>query len=162
MHAQICLHQDPARAIEAANAYVASHLPAGRFVSAWVGVFAPDGTVRFVDAGHGHWLVVAATGVRSGHEYGGGIPVGVDPDATYEVETLRLEPGDRIILYTDGLTEQTNVAGEQYGRDRLVECVREASAPGADVTHVFDAVRRFSGGTVFEDDATIGSIRYNG
>ncbi len=162
VHAQIRLHRDPAKALEAANEYVASHLPAGRFVSAWIGVFAPSGLVRFVDAGHGHWMVAGEDGVRSGSEFDGGIPVGVDPEARYDVETLQLRPGDRVILYTDGLTEQCDGSGEQFGLERLVACVSRTGAPLDDVKDVFASVRRFSGGTVFEDDATIGSIRFEG
>ena len=161
IHAQVRLLRDPARAMEAANAYVAAHLPMGRFVSAWLGVFGRDGTVQFVDAGHGHWLIVAGEEVRS-PRHRGGIPIGVDPGASYENESVTLRPGERVILYTDGLTEQTDPRGEAFGAERLKAQVREGALPGDDVRRVFDAVRAFSAGKVFADDATIGSILFTG
>ncbi len=76
------------------------------------------GVVRYACAGHPGPIVVRADGsVRSVD--GGSPPVGVMPDQVYQELTLTLEPGDRLFLHSDGLNEQRNVEGEEFGRERL-------------------------------------------
>jgi sigma-B regulation protein RsbU (phosphoserine phosphatase) len=109
----------PARLLDAVNRVLCGNFQRG-FVTA---------TYAWIDSGSGE-LVVANAGhpsplLRRGrdgsvHEVGGHGPIlGRFADADYKAETLFLEPGDRLILYTDGVTEARSAAGEQFGEDRL-------------------------------------------
>jgi sigma-B regulation protein RsbU (phosphoserine phosphatase) len=81
--------------------------------------------VRYVKAGHPGPIV--ASGNRA-HclEKGGGIPIGIVPDAEYEEEQLTLSPGDSLIFYTDGVLETLSARGGAYGLGRMIQTLAEA------------------------------------
>jgi sigma-B regulation protein RsbU (phosphoserine phosphatase) len=81
--------------------------------------------VRYVKAGHPGPIVVSRDGVRC-LEKGGGIPIGILPDAEYEEEQLELSPGDSLVFYTDGVLETLSVQREVYGLDRMIQSISEA------------------------------------
>ena len=86
----------------------------------------------------------------------GGIALGLVPDFEYEEHSLRLMPGDALILYTDGVTEAMNEDQEEFGVPRLVE-VFSASPPidAEDTTgRVFESVHDFAGDADQSDDIT--------
>jgi len=80
--------------------------------------------VRYVKAGHPGPIVVSRGGVRC-LEKGGGIPIGILPDAEYEEEQLELAPGDSLVFYTDGVLETLSVRREAFGLDRLIQTIGE-------------------------------------
>ena len=94
---------------------------ANMFVTAWIGtVDLATGVVTYVNAGHNPPLRLrakdgSAAYVRSRP----GLVLGAMPGAKYRAETLSLEPGDAIYLYTDGVTEQSDPHGELFGEERL-------------------------------------------
>ena len=73
--------------------------------------------------------------------------IGADPDAAYDAGTAVLEPGDVLVLYTDGITEAENDAQEMFGEDRLRGAIVEARTlpAAAIVAAILDAVQAFSG-----------------
>lgn len=82
-----------------------------------------SGDIRMVQAGHPHPLLLEASGnVRALGN--GGLPVGLIPGAAWERLELRLAPGDRLFLMTDGLTECRNPAGDELGEEGLIALVR--------------------------------------
>lgn len=90
--------------------------------------------------------------------------LGVFADATFAEETVRLRPGDLLIVFSDGVTDALNGENEEFGEDRLRACV-EANyklTPAGLVATTLDAVRQFSGGAVHSDDATLVALRYVG
>ena len=82
--------------------------------------------VRYVKAGHPGPIVVSRDGVRC-LEKGGGIPIGILPDAEYEEEQLELSAGDGLVFYTDGVLETLSVQREAFGLDRMIQSIAEAS-----------------------------------
>jgi serine phosphatase RsbU (regulator of sigma subunit) len=175
LHSQLSTDPDPAAAVATLNRYLSPRPTAGRFVSLWLGVFSPDGTLEYVDAGHGYWLHKPAVASARARPPRGGIPIGIEPGETYRATILRLAPGDRVIAYSDGIVEQRNSRGEQFGAARLDEAVRscdETIAPGAapppasrgavydDVERIFQAVDAFAGRSSLDDDATVASIEF--
>lgn len=161
LHAQLRRTQDPAEAVRAANAYLADRAAGGRFVSLWLGVFERDGTVRYVDAGHGHWMRLAADGSRAREPVGTavpGIPLGIDHEFPYESESLTLGPGERLLLYTDGVVERRGSGGDEFGADRLVEASHAGDETEA-CRRVFDAGDAFAGTVHLLDDATVAVVR---
>ena len=115
--------------------------------------------MEYVDAGHGY----AAFDSADGFEHSGpatNIPVGIFEDRTYTSITRTFGPGARIVLYSDGMIEQTNATGEPFGGPRLEALLRATTTPRADVAAIFDAVRTFSTGASWNDDATVVTVRY--
>lgn len=162
LNAQLQTLCDPAEALAAVNAYLAGKSLGGKFVSLWVGVFSPDGTVEYVDAGHGHWMhIPAAGGHGQSPTLGGSIPVGVSSVATYRSSTFKMAPGDRVLLYTDGVIEQKNARGEQFGNERLAPLMTPSRPPSELVEEVISQIVRHSADGTLEDDATVASIEYS-
>lgn len=158
LHAQLAMHADPARAVEEINRYVAGRVSDGRYVSIWLGVISPTGEMRYVDAGHGHWLLLRAAGRLEGVCRPGGIPIGIDPAHRYEAQTLSLGPGDRLLLFSDGITEQRGPGGEEFGVERLATAAGAEGPDGDAAMSVVRALAIFAAGVPASDDATIAAI----
>lgn len=162
LHALVSATGDPARAAAGANLYLAQREHSGLFVTLWLGVFAPDGTLDYVDAGHGYWFLFPRGGAPTPPDAGdGAIPLGIDRGASYRVRRARIGPGDRVMLYSDGLVDQPGPEGVRFGRGRIAAAT-PGEAPADDVRAVFDAVSAFAGGVALTDDATAACIEFVG
>lgn len=133
-----------------------------RFVTLMLGIITNDGTLTYTNAGHNPPFVVGPSGLRRLEE--GGPVVGLLEFAPYAQTTVSLVPGDTVIVFSDGVSEAQNSAGEEFGDDRVLASVQAASGTNAQVlvTQVFDAVRAFTAGTAQGDDITAMVIRYLG
>jgi serine phosphatase RsbU (regulator of sigma subunit) len=149
----------PAEALRRVGEEISPMLPGGRFVSLWVGIVEPDGRVRFVDAGHGHWLVRERSQTEPHKAQAvGGMPLGVDPDAPYHEETIHIDPGGRIVLLSDGVLEQRSRDGDEFGLGRTIATLLDCASVREDVERLFDAVARHAPSEALDDDVTIASI----
>ncbi len=138
------------------NRLLCQHMVSGRFVTlCFVWVDAGRGTVSYANAGHNPPILVRADGTNE-RLAEGGMVLGVFPENRYEETTVPFASGDRLILYTDGITESRNPAGEEFGDDRLAEVAARGRdrAPAALKDYVMQQVQAFTSG-VFEDDATL-------
>jgi sigma-B regulation protein RsbU (phosphoserine phosphatase) len=96
-----------------------------QFVTAFYGILdATNRTLSYSNAGHNPALLIRADGAMRFEERGG-VPLGMFRDSRYYEYFETIEAGEVFVLYTDGVTEAMNSAGEEYGRDRLVTAVRE-------------------------------------
>jgi sigma-B regulation protein RsbU (phosphoserine phosphatase) len=86
-----------------------------------------------------------------------GTPLGLLPNVSYDRMIVKPDPGDLIVLYSDGVSEATNPAGNELGRDDLMAMARalKPTSPETFGTELVQAVREFRGGRVAEDDETI-------
>jgi sigma-B regulation protein RsbU (phosphoserine phosphatase) len=158
LRAALARYGDPGRAIRDVNRYIAERSPDHMFVSLWVGVFdSTNRVLRYVDAGHGHWVIKRSNEAPVEAERPGGLLVGIDPDYAYEPEALILRPHDRIIIYSDGIIEQTNPEGEAFEKARVLEILQKTQSAAEDVSALFEAVQQFA---VFnlDDDTTVASL----
>ena len=91
--------------------------------------------------------------VRVNH---GGVVLGVFPDWPYRESHVDLEPGDRLVLFTDGITEIADARDEEFGEERLADLLRANRTLNAEAMQkrVMTAIAEFSGGN-FHDDATL-------
>ncbi|MEW6553838.1 MAG: SpoIIE family protein phosphatase [Actinomycetota bacterium] len=116
-----------------------------------------DNTLTYVKAGHEPPLLLRGKGGEFDYLEGEGFPIGLMEDGKYQEKTVKLERGDRILLYTDGLTGALNTKGEVLGRKRLVELVR--SLAGQDIEAFIDAladeIMLFSGDAPQPDDIAV-------
>ena len=110
--------------------------------------------VRYVKAGHPGPIVVTPDGARC-LEKGGGIPIGILPDAEYEEDQVELSSGDSLIFYTDGVFETFNAQREVYGLDRMIRTIAES---GGGISERLRALQlsldAFGGGEPRRDDVT--------
>ncbi|MCC6427454.1 MAG: SpoIIE family protein phosphatase [Phycisphaerales bacterium] len=160
LNAQLTARGDPAAAIDAVNRLVGTRQLAGRFISLWVGVIDAQGNLEVVDAGHGHWLHMPRNGTPVKPDAEGSIPLGVSTNVHYASKRFKLEPRDRILVYTDGLLEQKDSSGERFGMDRLLSLLSAELSPARQVRLIVDELIRFSGQGELDDDATIVCIEY--
>ena len=117
--------------------------------------------LTYVNAGH-NFPLHFRRGVPLTTLETGGVPVGFLPDAAYSEETLDLTPGDRLVFYTDGITEAMRHTGEMFGEARLVEAVAAIplTVSAKEITdRVLTAVRVFLGDTEPGDDMTVLVLR---
>ena len=105
---------ESARLIERLNIQVARHSPASRFITLFYGCYDPrDGSLRYVNAGHLPPLVRRRDG-RFERLPGNGLALGMFGGATYESHQTAIEPGDVLVLFSDGITEAENRAGRAF------------------------------------------------
>jgi phosphoserine phosphatase RsbU/P len=90
----------------------------------------------------------------------GNLPVGLMPIAEYESHKVELNPGDRLILVTDGVTEAEDCSGEMYGEERLQQAAVVTDGPCFD--HIFASIRQFCGDVPLNDDCTLLELVYRG
>jgi len=133
-----------------------------RFVTFLFGVVTTDGQLTYCNAGHNPPFLIGASGVRR-LDIGGPV-VGVLTGATYDQGAIRLEAGDAIVVFSDGVSEAMNAADEEFGEARLLETIRRTGTGDAQalVDAIVEAVRRFAAGAVQSDDITVMVIRYTG
>jgi sigma-B regulation protein RsbU (phosphoserine phosphatase) len=133
-----------------------------RFVTVMYGVLAPDGRLTYSNAGHNPPILVGRDGIRRLET--GGLILGLFPHATYEEETLQLADGDTLVVFSDGVTEALNIAGDEFGEERLLPCIDEhrASPPEMLLDKILTTVRVFTAGAIQNDDVTALVLRYGG
>jgi sigma-B regulation protein RsbU (phosphoserine phosphatase) len=149
--------------VRAANHYLATHITAGRFASLFAGIIEPDGLLRYVDAGHGHWFLRRENGTTlcaAPIATRGGVPLGISTDAEYEEGRLMLCPGDRVVMYSDGAVEQRNSSGEYFSVNRLHALVATSRCAPEDVSRVFADLLTFAATDKLDDDATLASLEF--
>jgi sigma-B regulation protein RsbU (phosphoserine phosphatase) len=96
-----------------------------QYVTAFYGILdASNRTLSYSNAGHNPPLLLTADGSRTQFIRRGEQPLGMFRDTRYHEYYLSFDPGDLLVLYTDGATEALNPAGEEFGRDRLAEAVK--------------------------------------
>jgi phosphoserine phosphatase RsbU/P len=133
-----------------------------RFLTSFYGILGPDGALTYCNAGHNAPLLVSRSGIR--RLECGGVVLGLFEQALYEEETVTLQPGDLIILFSDGVTEAMNPAMEEFSDDRLLDCANKHR--GQPPQEVLDAlladVKEFCADATQSDDITVVMVRYNG
>lgn len=154
---------DPGSALARVNDFLLQGIDPGRFVTAFLAVLDPAaGRLRYAGAGHNPPLLLRAGGGIERLEQGG-LMLGVLEGLSYPTAETRFLPGDLLVLYTDGVTEAQNDAGELWGEERLVEAIRRAPA-GASCAELaallLEEVRRFEGPHHRFDDITLLLARY--
>lgn len=132
-----------------------------RFVTVFASVFDPStGSFRYVNAGHTPGILVRAHGAVEQLQTGG-MFAGLLPDLSYEEGSVILEDGDMVVLYSDGISEQENEAGEEFGVERLAECVRSRRTLPLDhiLSTLRDSLESWTGTGPVTDDQTLVILR---
>jgi phosphoserine phosphatase RsbU/P len=122
-----------------------------------------DGRLTYCNAGHNPPLLFGPNGFRR-RLATGGLIIGAFQQATFEEEQLQLDPGDTLVVFSDGVSEAMNVEGEQFGEERLVSCVQNNRElpPGNLLECILETVQQFRADSEQSDDLTVFILRYLG
>ncbi len=121
------------------------------------------GAVQMVQAGHPHPAVLRPDGAVTWVGEGG-MPIGLLEEAQFDSVIFHLEPGDRLMLYSDGITECENRAGEEFGEDGLAALLRRTAEDQGEalLETIVTAVQDFAGRTEFADDVSLVAFDFTG
>jgi serine phosphatase RsbU (regulator of sigma subunit) len=148
-------------AVTQTNRFIATRPTGGRFVSLVAARLAVDGSVRMIDAGHGHWMIARRDSEPFHAVRANALPLGVDAEARFGAVDAALRPGDRLVCYTDGIPDQVNQRHEAFGFERFNAAVRSSDGCETDVLRVFDALLRHADARPLDDDATVASVQFD-
>jgi serine phosphatase RsbU (regulator of sigma subunit) len=143
------------------NNYLAeTHEAANMFATVFLGILDPQsGDIRYINGGH-EPPVIATAGKIAARLQRTGAAVGMMPDMAYAVEEIRLQAGELLFLYTDGLTDAQNETGELFGRERLAQLVSGTfDTAGAFIDGVNRHLEQHMGATARFDDITLVAVR---
>jgi serine phosphatase RsbU (regulator of sigma subunit)/anti-sigma regulatory factor (Ser/Thr protein kinase) len=150
---------EPGVVLERVNEHLCPDMPAKMFVTCLYGVLDPEsGLLRFANAGHDLPYVKTADGVLELRARG--MPLGLMPGMAYEEKEAVLEPGDSVLLHSDGVVEAHDPERDMFGFPRLKETV--AGAPGGQelIDRVLADLEAFTGpGAEQEDDITMVTLQ---
>src|SRR5579863_8528820 len=158
------LGTDPARVFNHVNRFLCDHAEIGRYATMFFGILDDQGHLEYINAGHPSPFLIRR-GVAEDVFTEGSYPVGLVPEAEYTVVCLQLEPGDTLVLFSDGVTEAMDPADQLFGVPRLKEVLMgEGTQTPLDELQrkVLDAVENFAHGASQADDLTLLLVRYRG
>jgi serine phosphatase RsbU (regulator of sigma subunit) len=149
---------DLAQSVTRLNKAISANCPDNRFITFFVCIIDPaTGAVTYTNAGHNPPLLVRRAGeVETLGK--GGIILGIMPRFVYQQGEARMEPGDVLVLFSDGVTEAARPdVDEEFGDDRLADVVRKHADEPAEgiVNAVIEAVSQFTQGAPAADDITV-------
>ena len=160
---EVALRMDAARSpstsdlLQTFNNVVCQITSGRRFISMFYGKLSPQSqSLEYTNAGHNPPLVIRAGADPSPLGKGGPV-LGVLPGSHYESEKISLRHGDVLVLYTDGVVEAENPAGEQYSPQRLASIVssHRQQSPSELIETIYASVSDFRGTTLLSDDITL-------
>jgi serine phosphatase RsbU (regulator of sigma subunit) len=152
----------PAAMLRAINTLACQRASTGQFATFFLAILhEPTLTLRFTNAGHNYPVLLRANGERVLLEKGGCV-IGMLEGPEFEEATVALAPGDRIVFYTDGVSEAEREGGEMFGEERLYALLdtapRDLPAERL-VEHVLAGVRDWLNGVEPGDDITVMALR---
>jgi len=155
------LGTDPARVFNHVNRFLCSHSEVGRYATMFFGILDQDGEMDYINAGHPSPFLIRH-GVAEEPFTEGSYPVGLVQEAEYVTARVKLEPGDTLILFSDGVTEAMDPSEDLYGVPRLREVLTGQSDCALDKLQksILESVENFAKGAHQADDLTLLIVRY--
>jgi serine phosphatase RsbU (regulator of sigma subunit) len=155
------LGHDPAVVFSHVNRFLCDHAEVGRYATMFFGILDDDGHLEFINAGHPSPFLIR-NGVAQEPFSEGSYPVGLVPEAEYTTARLKLEAGDTLVLFSDGVTEAMDPDEQLFGMPRLREILTGLTDCPLDQIQkcVLEAVENFTRGASQADDLTLLVVRY--
>lgn len=138
------------------NRIMCGNTPLRKFVTCFYGDLDVSGRkLTFTNAGHNPPMLMRSNGECIRLDEGGPV-IGAFCESSYVQQEIQLHEGDKLLLFTDGVTEARDASGEEFGEHRLQECLREFRGRNAAElrTNILNSVAQFCG-DIFDDDATL-------
>jgi sigma-B regulation protein RsbU (phosphoserine phosphatase) len=149
--------------MERLNRFLIDRTGGEKYATVFYSLLDRDGQFSYVNAAHCPPLIVRANGERLELD-ANGMPVGLVETAAFPVLTQQLAPGDKVVIYTDGVTEAQNTEGQFFGKRRLREIVEAQAANTCAKIH--DAIQAgvavFTEGAAQSDDITVLVVEFRG
>jgi serine phosphatase RsbU (regulator of sigma subunit) len=157
---QAAVIQDPGETMSRVNRGLFSRAVEARFATAFFGVLDRDGRLAYCNAGHNPPFVFSTKDVRRLDV--GGTVLGLFNDARYDQGVVTLEAGDTVVVFSDGVSEALDTAGEEFGDDRIRAAVAQglSQSPQSVLDALLGAVKQFVGTAAQNDDITALVLRY--
>lgn len=157
----------PAEIMKRSNTHLSENNASSMFVTTFLAVLEiSSGRLTMVNAGHNPPVLIRRSGKADYLDVAGGVILGAIPDADYAQSEITLEPGDRIYLYTDGVSEAFNRDKEMFGEERLLTLLQRTELSGTAPEAFLRFVRRelldFTQGAVQSDDITMMVLEFQG
>jgi phosphoserine phosphatase RsbU/P len=145
------------------NRYLCERAGGDRYATVFYGVLDKTGAFEYVNAGHVPPLIRRGSGAIERLDLAS-FPVGMFPEAEYESAAVKLEKGDFLVIYTDGVSEAVNVKTEMFEEERLQELLKNFKGQTVEelAEAIRESVRLFSEGAAQSDDITILVVQYKG
>ena len=146
----------PSELCDKLNKLMCGNTPLRKFISCFYGdLDVPNRTLTFTNAGHNPPILMRPNGECIRLEDGGRV-IGAFTDSNYTQRQVKFNDGDKLLLFTDGVTEARNASGEEFGEERLLECVRAYRGRNAAElrTIIHNEVTQFCSDS-FDDDAAL-------
>ena len=152
---------DPASVFNHVNRFLCDHSEVGRYATMFFGILDQDGNLEFINAGHPSPILIRR-GVAEEAFTEGSYPVGLVPEAEYTAVCLKLEPGDTLVLFSDGVTEAMDPDEQMFGITRLKELLTGQLECPLELLQkcVLEAVENFARGAHQADDLTLLIVRF--
>lgn len=151
--------------VSAVNKTLSLNNESNMFVTFFLGILdIRSGELSYCNAGHNPPVLIRAAGEQRFFNLTKAIPLGLFDSHGYVCERIQLERGDRIFLYTDGVTEAEDSDNKLFGDDSLLLAIREhpQASPRELIDYVNNAVAKHVNGNVQSDDLTMMCISYYG
>jgi phosphoserine phosphatase RsbU/P len=150
----------PASTLSRINEVLIRRAIESRFVTMFLAALTEDGRLTYSNAGHNPPFLLGHGTVR--RLTTGGLICGLFPTATYDEETVQLQAGDVLVIFSDGISEALNAAGDEFGDDRILACIERLPQDNvqAMLEGLVSTVKEFASGTVQSDDMTAVVMRY--
>jgi serine phosphatase RsbU (regulator of sigma subunit) len=155
------LGTDPALVFNHVNRFLCDHTEVGRYATVFFGLLDNDGHLEFINAGHPSPFLIRRGRAEEAFTEGS-YPVGLVPEAQYTAACLKLEPGDTLVLFTDGVTEAMDPDDQLFGVPRLRQLLTGQLECPLDQLQkcILEAVENFTRGARQADDLTVLIVRY--
>ena len=153
---------EPGSVLSEMNQIIEQDNPKTMFLTLVYMVYNPrTGEMQYANGGHPAPIVVRGDGSCSELAPVQGVAVGLEPEAAFGEGTRTLEPGETVVIYSDGVSEAENDAGEAFGIERLMHVFEGRPPTGAKeaIRRVEEAVAEFAGGRELDDDLTCLALR---
>src|SRR6266403_1400352 len=156
------LGTDPARLFNHLNTFLCDHAEVGRYATMFFGILDENGGLEYINAGHPSPILIRQNGSAEEAFTEGSFPVGLVPHAEYFTAAVKLEPGDTVVLFSDGVTEAMDPKEDFFGIPRLVQLLTGQNDTPLDEMQklLLEAVENFSRGASQADDLTLLLVRY--
>ena len=156
------LGTDPVRVFNHLNRFLCNHAEVGRYATMFFGILDQQGALDYINAGHPSPILIRRNGGADEAFTEGSFPVGLVPEAEYTTACVKLEPGDTLVLFSDGVTEAMDPQEQFFGMPRLVQMLAGHHETPLDELQkmLLEAVENFSRGASQADDLTLLLVRY--
>ncbi|HUL16335.1 MAG TPA: SpoIIE family protein phosphatase [Terriglobales bacterium] len=152
---------DPARVFNHVNRFLCDHAEVGRYATMFFGILDSQGHLEFINAGHPSPILLRQSEASEAFTEGS-FPVGLVPEAEYTAACVKLEPGDTLVLFSDGVTEAMDPEEQLYGVPRLREALANTAELPLDQLkkRILESVETFTRGARQADDLTLLLVRF--